>query len=355
MPTLHLIDADSSQACPAVLALMNETFNASRGSGDRVLLLGGDPLRRSAEAAGITDPDHLAVPFGKAPLDLFSLKRWLRNRPAYDRVCCGSIGALHAAARQMPDVYLQLTLAHTPTAKELRRLHRLADRNSLRINTPTQTLRDRLVTAGLSPKAIDVTPTKVNRGWIKPGKREALRAQWQIDSPRRQVVALLSDHPGMVSAIDAAALTCLTRGTRTDGAGDPAGLTLLVHPDQTNRLRSQDFLAAQDGRHRVVHEPRLTQPWNVLPGCDAALALGPDAGGVSLFWAFEAGTPIIAPPHGPAKELTTGKGPVLLSRSSAHKDLAYELHRVMAVPAGLDQKSIAQAEEPGPQPATIRQ
>ena len=334
MPTLFVIDADSTQACPAALAVLN----AQRRADDRFLLLGGTPMREAARRAGIAGDAAVLLPPPprQTPLGFSALKNWLQTQDEFKHVCCGSVPALRSAARWLPcfsRAQVLLTLFHTPGENDCRRLLRHTRRSVLSIRVATDALKNRLVVLGVSEASVVVQPPTLDTSWIKPGERGVWRKRWGIQGDRRQVVALLSDHPGMVNAIDGAAVTCMAGGTLTDESGDDVGLTLLAHPDQMNRLRAQDFLDQQGGRHRVVQEPAMAEPWCVLPGCDAALALGPDAGGISAFWAQQAGVPIIAPPTELTHEIAAGSDKTHIARADLHKDLAHELHSVIIDPA----------------------
>ncbi len=335
MPTLHLIDADSSQACPAVMSIIHRSIHATP-NGDRLLLLGGQPLQNLARQAGIGDTHRIRVPFGKAYLGQRKIKDWLHTQPRFSAAYCWSVDALQAAVAAFSQAPIRLSLVHTPTPSKLKHLRRMIDNRRagpIRVHVCTDTLRNRLGTAGIRAEVDSTLSVFTEHPPAPPPSTDDLRNDWGACDPSRRVVALLSDHPSQVDAAQAAAIAVLAGASLSDGRGNPQTITLLMHPDQLNRRRAQLFLADQSAGHRVVQDARMHCPWLILHGCDAALALDVDAGGLSLRWALGLGVPVIASANGPAGELTGGEAGLALSPSNAHKDLAHLLHVALSRPA----------------------
>jgi hypothetical protein len=369
MPTLYLIDADSSQACPAVLEVIRRRIESSRHPGDRLVLLGGSPLVRDAQAVGIHHAHRVSVRFGNTRLTRIAVETraswpaitanprqnrrlgadwhahglsrkritralgpWARSREPFGLIDCWSPGALSLAVDHWPDTPKALTLVHRPTGRQLAGIKHALTRPTpgpVRINTPTRWLSALLAASGVQAETVPLPPQAAGHDPARDAGRETLRRCWGADGRGRVVVALLSDHPGLADAIDAAMITTLAVATLNEDGGEPTGMTLLVHPDQLHRQRAQDFLDFLAVGHRVVQEARLGCPWRILHGCDAALALGPDAGGLSLGWALSGGLPVVASANGSAGERPGGDGNPVVSASDAHKDLAHALHGVL--------------------------
>jgi hypothetical protein len=327
MPTLHLIDADSTQACPAVLA----SVRASTGAGDRVLLLGGRVLRGYAQQAGIRDAHQLSVPFGKAALGMPALRRWLRDKPTFGLIHCWTPGALHAASWVSRDTPKNLSLAHTPRHTQLKRLLRLAQsRHAANItvtadNTP---LTRRIVAAGVPCLTAPIPLPEDDSKTLPPDRRGALRRAWGVPREKDFAIALVSDHPLLTNSLHAAAIVVLGLSTLTDEPGTSSAAALILHPAQPNLRRARALLDDQSTHMGVAQDAGVIRPWDVLGACDAALAIGPDAGGLSLRWALRSGLPVIASVNGPAGDHNNA-GSLRTAHTDYHKDLAHLLHTAL--------------------------
>lgn len=328
MPTLHLIDADSTQACPAVLA----SLRASARGGDRVMLLGGPVLREYAKQAGIEDAQQMSVPFGKALTAVPALRRWLRPRPAFDLIQCWSPGALNAATLAARDTPKRLSLAHTPRHTQLKRLLRLAQSRRAAdtvITADNAPLTKRIVAAGVPCRTARIPLPPLESMPPTPGRREELRRAWGVPRERDFAIALLSDHPHLTNSLDAAAIVMLGCSTLTDEPGTSSAAALILHPAQPNLRRARALLDDQSTHMGVAQDAAVIRPWDVLGACDAALALGPDAGGLSLRWALRSGVPVIASANGPAGDYRDAGGDLRLASTDQHKDLAHLLHTAL--------------------------
>lgn len=328
MPTLHLIDADSTQACPAVLA----SVRAIAGVGDPVLLLGGRVIRAYAEQAGIADAQQLAVPFGKATLGVPVLRRWLRRKPAFDLIHCWTPGALHAATLVTRDTPKRLSLAHTPRPAQLNRLLRLAQSKHaahVAVTADNTPLTRRIVAAGV-PCTTSPIPLPLGDSMaLPPDGRESLRRAWGVPREKDFAIALVSDHPHLTNSLRAAAIVVLGCSTLTDEPGTASAASLILHPGQPNLRRARALLDDQSTNMSVTQDAGMIRPWDVLGACDAALAIGPDAGGLSLRWALRSGVPVIASVNGPAGDHRNIGGDLRLAATDQHKDLAHLLHTAL--------------------------
>jgi len=328
MPTLHLIDADSTQACPAVLA----SLRASVHGGDRVLLLGGRVIRAYAAQAGVHDAHHLAVPLGKAAMGVHALRRWLGQGPAFDLIHCWSPGALHAATLVTRDTPKHLSLAHTPGHTQLNRLLRLAESRraaNIQITADNAPLTKRIVAAGVPCRTAPIPLPDTDASPPPTTPREQLRRAWGVPRAEDFAIALLSDHPHLTDSLDAAAIVVLGCSTLTDEPGRSSAASLILHPGQPKLRRARALLGDQSTHMGVAQDAAVIRPWDVLGACDAVLALGADAGGLSLRWALRSGVPVIASANGPAGEHRDTDGDLRLAHTDQHKDLAHLLHTAL--------------------------
>jgi hypothetical protein len=335
MPTLHLIDADSTQACPAVFAAIGAAIEASDDDGGQLLVLGPRALRDEAAAAGVRRVTNLQTraPFGRAIFSFKRLHRWVRDHGPFDAAHCWSPGAFLVASlgQEFPD--RQLSLVHTPDQRWTKDLMGRSNRKKYplaRISADNPVLARALTDAGLTC-ATEPIACGLDGGEPMPAEdRAALRASWGVGSENERVVVLLSDHPRLTDAVVAAEVAVLGCATLTDDAGELRRVTLLLHPTQPERRRAADFIHHQPVELSVAQDPRVTRPWDVLGACDAAMALGPDAGGLSLRYAAATGLPVIADADGPAGAPAAAFPNIRLARSAAIKDLAHQLHTALS-------------------------
>jgi len=326
MPILHLIDANSTQACPAVMAVIAQRI-AANDPNDQLLILGGNPLMKQAQAAGINNLHRFKFFFGNPRFNR-DIKPWAQNQKPFAAIHCWSLGAMRLAVDLWPDEPIRLTVVHRLTDEHVINIKAAQKRkrdSSIQIYTLTRSMADRLAKADVSAEIdTSLTQTSISGSGI-PLSEDEQKRDWHGNDPSHRVVALLSDHPSQVNAMDAAALVCLAGASLTDSLGQPLRIQLLMHPGQRNRQRAQYFLADQSDYHRVLQDVRTTEPWDILAGCHAALALGPDAEGLSLHHALHAGVPVIT--DGPSIAGDHAPPPHLhVARSNAHKDVAHLLH-----------------------------
>jgi glycosyltransferase involved in cell wall biosynthesis len=340
MPVLHLIDGHSPQACATTLALLAESFGHPRAGPQRLLILGPTALRRAAASAGIpldrTDAVlSVGVPGGRALAGYFTARRRLPDLLAGDRVDlvhCWSLGALCLATLLFRDTPRVLTVTADPQPSGLRWLRSLARAGprGLALLPISATLRRTLLGAGIPEPLIHVLAPGIDLGRASSADRTLLRQRWGATDPQIRIVALLSDPPHAADSLDAILAVNLAAESQRAGGYE---LRLLIHPEQRHRRRAQNVAAALGHPQRIVVEEALAQPWEVLAGCDLALAQGPHAGGLSLRWALAAGAGIVADATDPVSEAVEDHHGALLAKPGSAKALAHRMTQMLADPA----------------------
>ena len=328
MRVLHLIDQASPQASGATLQLLSEPLGRMGRVDQRVLLLGGEALRREARDVGIRKPICLSVPLGQALPGLFAIQRRLRSLGAVDLVHCWSIGALSAAALLLRRVPKILTLTQTPSPRAVKWLRILTSESGglITILPTSSTIHRALLEGGVEPLGSHVLRPGIDLSKVVLNQKAALRRRWGLHDESQKVVALVSDPPHAADAVEAFLAVLLADGSRV---AQEMTLDLLVHPDQTHRLRA-DRLGRHLHRSRwVIQEPCLAQPWRCLGACDVALAIGPHAGSLSLLWAMSANVPIVGEAHYAISEIVEDRHSALLAKPGAAKSLAHRLSQVL--------------------------
>ena len=319
-PTWHLIDQASPQSDPVTLAYL-----AQRG--ERVLLLGGTPLRRRAQAAGLTigQAQELPVPAGHAGWGVNALRKWLRQHRGHGHLHVWSLSVL-TALRWLGHRDHTLHLTVLPRATELDALRKRAAR-TLKIQTFGQVLRQQLTDAGIHTDrttAISPWPIDAVSSWLS-GQRDALRAAWEIEADA-PVVALLGDPSAAADTGPATSVIDLV------GHATRRKLYLLVHPLQAGRSRIQAVLDNYRQADRLIQDARLATPWRVLAGCDAAL-LGTAPATASARFAVAAGLPIVAPDMPTHRETLADADHAHFARTAEPKRLAHQMqHHALRLP-----------------------
>src|SRR5690606_36726272 len=79
----------------------------------------------------------------------------------------------------------------------------------------------------------------------------------------------------------------------------------------------------------------LARPWELLPACDAALAIGPHAGGVSLLWAMACNILIVGEATYAVSEIVEDRHSALLCKPGDAQAAAHRL------PPLLDERQLA--------------
>ncbi len=348
MYVLHLFDDASPQASSTTLALLA----ASQGKlqtpqGDevhqRILLIGGKGLRQAAADLALPDTVQIGAPMQKVmmawPAARCALRRFRPLSPEQgplllsslrhpDVIHCWGIGAFTLAAVLFPVSPIVLTLSVTPSPRDIKWLRLLVDQTSGLLLPISATIRRELLAGGVAESAVHVLRPGIDLAMVHADDRAALRKELGIESHDR-VVALLSD-PTTATATPAPGMAVGLADETSKATG--RRVRLLVHPDQHDRRRAQRTMEGIACGHRIITDERLAQPWRILPACDAAMAMGPEAGGLSLLWAMAAGIPIVGEARYAISEVVEDRHSALLAKPGAAKWLAMRLSQVFAEP-----------------------
>lgn len=331
MPTLHLIDTDTTQACPAVLSAIRAGMAGPDNASDRLVVIGDRPFADQANAMDIERVDHVAMPMGQTWLGLYGLRKAVPSVQGDDHVRCWSIGAWHAAMKTLKPRELTLALAHTPSASVIDRLRRrLAGKpRRVRVVADNEALAKRLTGAGVVCEVEPMVLHSDSDVTMSDTQRSALRAGWGLAEGRDKAVLLLSDHPQLIDGLQAAEAALLGCTTLPQHLGEDVCVSLVMHPAQRHRQRGEALLSDQPVGVRIVQDARTDQPWRLAGACDAVLAPGDDAGGLSLRRVAESGVAVIASRTSPADALGKYFTNLSLAPSPMTRDLAHALHQAM--------------------------
>ncbi len=331
MRVFHLIDAASPQATATTLALLCESLRRSAGVDQRVILLGGSSLLQSALAVGIQDPVLIGVPSGRAAMGAFAVQRRMRREAPPDVVHCWSVGSFSLAALLWRREAKVLTMTVAPPKRVASWLRVVtSDAAPQSVVLPiSSTIRRAILAHGVRADAVHVLRPGLDMARVAHAARQELRAGWRLEDPQFKVVALLTDPPHGGDALDATMAAALADPDPEPGDWQTC---VLVHPAARFRGRAARLMAQVDRGHRFIVDRRLERPWLVLPGCDVALAQGPDAGGLSLLWAMCANIPIVGEATYAISEVVEDRHSALLAKPGAPKFLAHRLRQLLCEP-----------------------
>jgi glycosyltransferase involved in cell wall biosynthesis len=337
MRVLHLIDAASPQACPATLALMGEAIGRTPGIEQEVLLLGGAALGEAAKAAGIARATLLGVPTGRAMRGWFAVRRCLSSLGRFDLMHCWSAGTLTLATLMQRDVPRVATFTQRPTARVahwLRMLGAAPGRASAFLPI-SATIRRELISHGVPEGVVHVLRPGLDLGRVSQANRDGLRESWGLDPRDRGavVVGLIADPPDAVDAMFSALAVGIAGEVYSPREPNAAHrVYVLVHPQMTRRVNAQATMDEIGRPANVIVEPRLSLPWEVLPGCDVALATVRGGGGLSLLWAMAANVPIVAEADYAVSEVVEANHSALLTKPGEHKQIAHRITQLIDDP-----------------------
>ncbi len=344
MHLLHLFDDASPQASSTTLALLAASQDDLRDNNaqpitQRILLLGGQTLGQAVANLNLPHAQRIGAPL-RQPLMAWPAVRHALQRfetlPGNqslqhpDIVHCWSAATFTLASLYFRNAMRLLTVTTPPPARTIQWLRMLVAeaRGNAAILTISSTLRRDLLAGGLPESAVHVLRPGIDLAMVQTTRRDALRAELGIE-PGDRVVALLSDPP---CAADAAHADMATGLADESSLNTGQRVRLLMHPDQHNHRRARRIIRDLGRHQRIITDPRITQPWSILPACDAALASGPDAGGLSLLWAMAAGLPIVGEARYAISEVVEDRHSALLSKPGAARVLAMGLTRVFSEP-----------------------
>lgn len=319
---LHVLDqpGDTPESLALRLSADDSRHNAAEDETHAWLLLGGEAMRDAAHAAGIDDARLRLLP---RPTRLQKVipgaqRAILRLLEQAGRVECWTPGGATVATR--------LGCAHIVPRFGQATLCEYAKQVIDHACSNPSPLRER-PGEGVESDLTDA--------------RALIRSRWGI-SDDTFIVALLADHPDQVDAREAWLAVAFVFETLAAAKAERGDVRLLCHPMSFRRAQADDLSDLLDQPQLVMQDARVLTPWQVLSGCDIALAPSPRAAGLSILWANAMGLPIIAPPE-PMLPLLSELRHVTPAKSDAAKHLAYTLQSWVAAQqsAGQSQTSFA--------------
>jgi hypothetical protein len=334
MRILHLLDSAGPQACATTLALLSDSFGRLASHEQSLLLLGGTSLLRAAESVGLKR-DHttrvqiVGVPHGQAVLGYTSARQRLRSVGKIDMVHCWSLGTLTLASMLLwrEKVRRVLTLTAEPDARSKRWLRALISASGpVTILCTSATIRHALVSSGVPESCVRTLRPSIDLSRVAHAQRQALREKWKLPRPDTLVITPLSDPAPAADATLALWPAGLAAQTLTDGYDR---IRLLLHPRQANRLRARRTQRGMGRESFIIEDAGLDEPWNVLPGCDVAMACGPTTGGLSVLWAMASNVPIVGEATYALSEVLEDRHSALLSKPGQPRLVAHRLRQLM--------------------------
>ncbi len=295
MRILHLIDPAAPGGGPCTLKLLAETLTRVGGRHD-VLIAGTTDHLALARRCGLTPLGRIRAPLNRPTLARSAIRRVLRHRERrggrYDLIHAWTTSAAASVVRVTPrrPVLASAVAGSRTVGSDLRVIAR---RGVPLLATTTATC-DRLLGAAYPPDLVTVLPPAVDPASIAMEHRRLVRDSWGVDETTF-VVAHLGE-PGPTAdgdhALLAAARAALTgkdfRIVIQHRAAAPSKHVMLLRAGLTDL---------------IVVDDRVSEPWRVVAGLDAAFTLhrpprrderrSPELPG-PLLWAMAAGVPVIA-------------------------------------------------------------
>jgi hypothetical protein len=325
MRVLHLFEQHGRDGDCPTLNLAAQSMGRLGAIEQVPLLLGAAPLAERAAAAQLTGTRRVAVPMGRA---LFAFATMRGRGLDSDIVHCWSPGALTFVALRWRHRPRALTLTHSPnkrTAHWLRMVcHEAVGRTV--IMAISNTIRRNLIAGGVPQEAVHVVRPALDMGLIPNQQRAAIRRRWGVESDDVKVIALLADPMTEADALYGTRALMLAADSFPP---DRQRLRLLVHPEQKRRIIAQRLLRDLGRGDWLIVDDALACPWNVLPGCDIALAAGEASGNLSLLWAMAANVPIIAEANYAVSEIVEDRHTALLAKPGEIHMAAHRISQLL--------------------------
>lgn len=336
MRILHLIDAVSPQARGTTFALLAESFGRLGRIEQHALFLGPAALRNAAIAAGVGAERTYSRPVlaGSAVTGALTARHAIKELGRFDAVHCWSIGAFTLASVLLRKIPRLLTLTLPPSPREAHWLRMVVSESSdtaygsSTLLPISSTIRRAVLSAGVPEPCVHVLRPGLDLSKVNAGARDELRTKWGVTESGVYAVAMLGDPPEVMDSLMAA----MAVGLAEEGyaqAPDRPYFKLISHPDQHNRVRLTTFERGLNKAPRLVQEPRVTRPWEILPGCDFALAAGPHAGGLSLLWAMAANVPIIGQATYAVSEIVEDRHSALLVKPGEPRTMSHRVKQII--------------------------
>ncbi|MEM9110955.1 MAG: hypothetical protein AAGC72_13125 [Planctomycetota bacterium] len=288
--TLNLIDQPGDTAEAAVLRLSADASRDEQEGASRQhawLLFGGEATRNAARSVGLSDTQYrlLPMPVGMHRVipKALDLPRRLLNQA--HRVVCWTEGSTKIASL--------LGCAHAVRRVEDATLCLFAER--------------------VIRQARETPPPDLS-------SRQTLRESWGVDDSTT-VVALLGDRFDQTDASEALMAVALTHEALRATRPGLADVRLLSHPMTKRRAEATEFSECLKLDRLLIQDAKVAMPWDVMPGCDAAVACRFDRAGLSMLWACSIGVPIVVPADRQHPMLDRLSG-LIVARTSQPKDQA---------------------------------
>ncbi len=262
---LHLIDAVHPAAPPTLAALIAAWPEAEH----RVLARGSFAMADALRLVGLPHVQRTT---------LLSLRR--TDHADADHILAWSARAATAAAIVRPRTPLSWIAFQSPgrwTAALLRRRAATALCFS-------DALREQLIAAGQKAQCV---PPLFDPRWLSPAEPD----RWQRQ-PQDRLIALLADDPRQCD-VQAAVLAVSLLQESLNDQSDPPQLRLLVHPEAVHQARARRLIDQAEAPARLLVDPQMSKPWQLLASCDLALLWG-EKTTLAAAWTRAAGLPVLA-------------------------------------------------------------
>jgi len=331
MRILHLIDAASSQATSTTLALAAESADQIEQIDQRFILLGSSKLAHEAASVDLQPAATISVPLGHAILGWSSVRQYARQNGPFDLIHCWSVETLSLATLLFRTVPRVLTLTIAPSCRTARWIATLLRESSGQtvVLPISGTIKQSVLQGGVPEQKAHVLRPGINMSRMQSLNKTALRSNWHASNNNVKIIVLLGD---TLQAVNTELISTAMILSASSSATDGMKLRLLVHPDQSNRLRIQQLFHHIPLPLEVIQEPRISQPWSILPGCDLSLAIGPHGGSLSLLWSMAANVPIIGEATYATSEFVEGNHSALLAQPNSAKHIALRISQLLGDP-----------------------
>ena len=331
MRVLHLIDAKSHQTNGCTLKLLSESFGRLGDINQSLFLLGGEKLTHQARAVGLREATTLGVPLGEPVLGWSAIRRHAQRIGPIDLVHCWSLRSLALAVLMFRSIPRVLTVTVQPQTKQVHWLWIVTREAHQRttILPISSTVRHAILCGGTPTDAVHVLRPGIDMGQIDHHQRRKLRKEWVAQHDKTKVIALLSDPTDASDALTAVMAMSMAQDSSAIGSFQ---LKMLMHPDQTNRLRAQTIQRHRNRPNTIIQDARIGRPWEVLPACDVALAIGPHSGGLSLLWAIAANIPVIGHATHAVSEIIEDHHSAILAQPGSPKNVAMRICQLLNDP-----------------------
>lgn len=263
--TLHVIDQPGPAAEAAVLRLSVDAAtreNPGQAEQHVWLLFGGQTMRDAARTVGLRDDQFrlLPRPAGVHTFLPASLKKPKQLLSQAHRVICWTEGATQIASL-------------LGCATVVRRVHHAT------LCSTAQRI---------------ITQARQSNAPLPHEGRAVLRQQWGVE-PDTTVVVLIADRLEHIDASSAMMTIALAHEALRASQPGRADVRLLCHPLARRRAEATELSELLKFDRLLIQDAAVHYPWDVLRGCDVALAPCPGEAGLSILWAETMGLPIIAP------------------------------------------------------------